>query len=258
MNGQELDIYIPSKNIAVECNGVYWHSLKSLRYHFDKWNSCKEKGIQLLSFWEDQITKQPKIVESVLLSKLGIFEEKIYARKCSIKEVPYNETKEFLINNHLQGGVNGSIRIGLYYNEELVSLMVFGKKRRSLGNKSTDGWELYRFCNKLNTSVVGAASKLLNHFINTYSPDSLESFSSNDISDGKLYKTLGFEETSITNSSYWYIDKKMNRYHRYKFRKSELIKAGENPDLSESEIMIKNGYYKIYDSGQTKYILNIK
>jgi hypothetical protein len=172
--------------------------------------------------------------------------------------VSNSDALKFLNDNHLQGYVNSSIRVGLYYGDELVSLMAFGKKRGSLGNKGKQNdWELYRFCNKLNTSIAGGASKLLKYFINNYHPNSIESFSSNDISNGELYKTLGFSYLSITKHSYWYIDKDMNRYHRFKFRKSELVKNGENPSESEFEIMKAKGYYRIYDSGQTKYILKL-
>jgi hypothetical protein len=258
LNGKELDIFIPEHNIAIECNGIYWHSLKDSNYHYNKWKKCREIGIKLLSFWEDQILNKPNIVESILLHNLGLYQRKIYARKCNIKIVSNSDALKFLNDNHLQGYVNSSIRVGLYYGDELVSLMAFGKKRGSLGNKGKQNdWELYRFCNKLNTSIAGGASKLLKYFINNYHPNSIESFSSNDISNGELYKTLGFSYLSITKHSYWYIDKDMNRYHRFKFRKSELVKNGENPSESEFEIMKAKGYYRIYDSGQTKYILKL-
>lgn len=257
LKGKELDIYIPSHKIAIECNGIYWHSLKENSYHYDKWNECKNEGIQLLTFWEDQIINSPEIVRSIILSKLGIYSKKIYARNCEIKQVPNQESVKFLIENHLQGNTAASVRYGLYYNDELVSLMTFGKKRRALGNKgdqNNNDWELYRFCNKLNTIVVGGASRLFKKFINDYKPSSIESFSSNDISWGQLYLNLDFIQTKITKGSYWYITKKMKRYHRFQFRKSELVKNGEDPNKTEFEIMKQNGYFKIYDCGQTKYI----
>ena len=261
INPQELDIYIPSRNLAIECNGCYWHSdiNKPNNYHTDKYQKCIDNNIQLLTFWEDQIISSPNIVKSIILSKLGIYNEKIYARKCIIKEVPNDTTSEFLSVNHLQGNANSSIKLGLYYNNELVSIMCFGKNRISVNDKSkSNQYELYRFCNKLNTQVIGGASKLLSYFIQYYNPSKIISFASNDISDGKLYEILGFVKIS-DSSSYWYIDPKtLKRYHRYKFRKSELIKLGYDKNLTEKQIMDSLKYLRIFDCGQTKFLLNIK
>ena len=259
-NNLELDIYIPSFNIGIECNGCFWHSdgKKSKNYHYHKYSSYKENGIQVLSIWEDWIKNKPNIVSSIILSKLGKYKEKIYARKCFIKKVDHNECVNFLEKNHIQGNSNSSIRLGLYYKDELVSLMCFSKKRRNMMGKNEDkeDWELLRFCNKLNTQVIGGAGKLLNHFIKNYNPLQIISFASHDISNGGLYEKLGFELENSSYGSYWYIDNKtMIRYHRYCFRKSELIKKGYDENLSEFQIMDNLNYFRIYDSGQSKYIL---
>ena len=257
LNDKEIDIYIPDKKIGIECNGVYWHSdkYKSKTYHYDKYIYCKQNKIQLLTIWEDQVLKKPDVIKSIILSKLGIYENRIYARNCKIKEVKSNDAKIFIDNNHLQGYVNSLIKIGLYYNNELVSIMTFGKKRKSLNNKSKNNeWELYRFCNKLNTQIIGGASKLFNHFINCFHPNIIESFSSNDISCGKLYDILGFSKISENPGSYWYVDKLYNRYHRFCFRKQQLKSLGCPDNMSEKQFMDNLGYYRIYDSGQTKFI----
>ena len=87
-----------------------------------------------------------------------------------IKEISSKDCSSFLDQNHIQGKLGAKVRLGLYYNDELVSLMTFGALRKNLGQKSEDGsYELLRFCNKLNTNVVGGASKLFKHFINNSS-----------------------------------------------------------------------------------------
>ena len=191
INPKELDIYIPDKNIAIECNGIRWHNdkYKSNTYHINKYKQCKEKGIQLLTIWEDWIITKPDIIESIITNKLGLNNNIIYARKCEIKEVNPSICSNFLHNNHIQGRSASTIRLGLYYNNELVSLMTFSPPRVNMGSKNhKQQWELVRFCNKLNTRVIGGASKLLSHFIKSYNPTSIVSFSMNDISDGNLYK----------------------------------------------------------------------
>ena len=258
LGSKELDIYIPSKKLAIECNGCYWHSESKKpnnSYHIAKMRECEKRGIQLMQIWEDWIIHKPEIVKSLVLSKLGIYEDRIYARKCVLREVPATECTNFLENNHLQGSVNGSVRLGLYRdNNELVSIMVFGKKRKSVnGASSDDVYELYRYCNKKNIQVIGGASKLFTHFVKNYNPIQIESFSSNDISDGGLYKILGFAKEPKISRSYWYINSTMHRMHRFSFRKSELIKQGCDPSLSESQITESMGLLKIYDSGQSKW-----
>jgi hypothetical protein len=251
---KELDIYIPSKNIAIECNGVYWHSLKEPLYHFNKYKECDEKGVQLLTIWEDWFKTKPQIIESVIKSKLGLIDSKLYARKCIIKDIDSNTCKNFLNNNHIQGFSPSTIKIGLYYNDELVSVMTFSKSRAGIGKKE-DGYELVRFCNKLNINVVGAASKLLKYFILTYNPNKIVSYSSNDISNGNLYSKLDFIKDSKQSASYWYINQNtFQRYHRYNFRKTKLKELGYDISKTETEIMKELPYWKIYDSGTTRWV----
>ena len=208
---KELDIYIPSHNIAIEFNGIFHHSVerKPNNYHINKFNECKEKGIQLITIWMDQYLSKIDIVKSIILSKIGIYERKIYARKCQLKEVPSNIARDFYNKNHIQGFCSATIHYGLYYNDELVSMMSFGK--RSLGKGFNEKWELIRYCSKLNTLIIGGSSKLFKHFLKEYNPNNVISWSSNDISNGCMYKMLGFKQEN-TSMSYWYIDKKyLNR-----------------------------------------------
>lgn len=254
--GKELDIYIPSYNIAIECNGVYWHSLKEPMYHHNKWLECKNKGIQLLTLWEDQIINHPDIVKNIILSHLGIYGHKIGASKCKLQEVSSKESQLFLNENHIQGSVTGSVRYGLYYKDELISLMVFGRKRTSLGNKQHDAWELYRYCCKNGWSITAGSKRLFNHFIKEHPGVCVESFSSNDISYGAMYERLGFIKAGEQPFSYWYIDKNMIRHHRYSYRKDILVKNGADPNMTEFQITDLMGLFRIYDTGQIKWIFN--
>ena len=264
LNKSELDIYIPSKQIAIECNGVFWHSVqnnKHFKYHTNKYLKCREKGIQLITLWEDWIKTKPKIIKSILLNKLGVCNNIIYARKTTVGELDPHVSTQFLNTNHIQGRTNATVKLGLYFNDELLSVMTFSKKSKLSGSKSTndDEYELSRFCNKLNTRVVGGASKLLKYFIKKYKPKTIYSFSSNDISNGNLYKELGFVSDNKITSAYWYIHKKeLIRYHRTSFTKTRLKEMGYDIDgKTESQIMSELPYWKIYDSGHIKYIMNV-
>lgn len=259
LGGKELDIYVPSHKLAIECNGIYWHSAnrKDSKYHFNKYVQCREAGIQLLTIWEDQIVSKPDIVKSIICSKLGIYDVRVGARECEVREITGSESKQFLNQYHLQGSVISKYNLGLFYEGELVSVMTFGKKRRALGNKTNTPteFELYRYCTLGGTQVVGGASKLFKYFVEHYNPTTIESFSSNDISDGGLYESLGFTRVNEMSGSYWYIDENMKRYHRFNFTKGRLVKEGADPNLSESQIMSQLGFIRIYDSGQSKWML---
>ena len=258
LNGIEIDIYLPNHKIGIEFDGLYWHSdiYKDKNYHLNKTIECEKQNIQLLHIFEDEWLYKKEIVESIIKSKLNINENKIFGRKCEISEIDSKTCNNFLNNNHIQGSINCKIRIGLFYDDELVSLMTFGKKRISMGNKiSAEGeYEMLRFCNKINTQVIGGASKLLNYFIKTYNPKSILTFADRRYSNGNLYKQMGFDFINNTAPNYFYFkSSEMIRHYRFKFRKDILVKEGFDPNKTEREIMAERGYLRIYDCGHMKF-----
>ena len=188
------------------------------------------------------------IWKSMLSNLLGKTDNKIYARKCSIKEVDAHIANEFLENNHIQGACPSTIKVGLYYNNELVSLMTFGKSRHFIGNCRYE-YELLRFCNKINTTVIGGASKLFNYFVKSYHPMSVVSYADRRWSNGNLYEKLGFTFSHYSKPNYFYvIDNK--RRNRFNFRKSVLSAKYNCPShMSEKEFCRLQKWYRIYDCG---------
>jgi hypothetical protein len=247
---RELDIYLPEKNLAIEFNGLYWHSdnFKDKFYHYNKWKFCKDNNIHLITIWEDDWNFKKDIVKSIINNQLNL-STKIYARNCVIKEINKNDEHTFLIENHLQGHTSSSIKLGLYYNDELVSCMTFGKRKIS-GNSY---YELIRFCSKLNTVVIGGASKLFKNFLKYGGYKNIISYASCDIGWGNLYKELGFTEIGYTGANYWWSDN-INKYHRSNFMKHKLIKnSNQDKVKTENEIMRNLGYYKIWGTGNIKF-----
>jgi hypothetical protein len=258
LNGKELDIFIPSHNIAIEFDGLYWHSelYKPSNYHLNKTIECEEQGIQLIHIFEDEWLFKQDIVKSRLMNILGLTPNKIYGRKTEIKEVSPKETRLFLESNHIQGFCNSLIKLGLYHNNELVSVMTFGGLRKIMGTKSKEGsYELLRFCNKLNTTVIGGADKLLKYFIKNHQPKEIISYADRRWSQGNLYEKLGFTHVNNSIQNYFYIINK-NREYRFKYRKDILIKQGFDSNSTERQIMLDRGIYRIYDCGNKKYLLN--
>ena len=254
----ELDIYLPELKLAFEFNGLYWHNelYKENSYHLNKTENSEKQGIQLIHIYEDDWIYKKDIVKSRILNLLGK-SNKIYARKCEIKEIDNNDLiKLFLNKNHIQGFVGSKIKIGLFLDNELVSLMTFGSLRVSMGQKFIENsYEMLRFCNKLNTNVIGGASRLFKYFINQYKPIEVISYADRSWSQGDLYEKLGFELIHKTKPNYYYVINDV-RKHRFGFRKDKLIKDGADPTKSEHKIMIEKNIYRIYDSGHLKYKIN--
>ena len=253
---KELDIYLPDKHLAIEFNGLYWHSEqkgKGENYHIDKTNACKEKGIRLIHIFEDEWNQKQEIVKDRIRSILGIGQTRIFARKCDARKIDSKTANEFLEANHLQGADNSPIRYGLYYNDELVSVMTFGKPRF---NKNYD-WELVRFASRNGCNVVGGASKLLNYFRREHS-GSIVSYADRRYSDGNLYEKLGFTQAGISQPNYCYLkgDERLSRYQCQKHRLAKILGDGFDPNLSEYENMALNGWTKVYDCGNFVYVRN--
>ena len=253
LDGKEIDIYIPELRIGIEINGNYWHcedKKMDKNYHQQKSLLAESKGIFIYHIFEyEWIEKKDKILNQ-LNNLLGLNQEKIYARKCIIKEVDISEKMRFLEENHLQGNDSSSIKLGLYYNDELVSLMTFVKPRF---NKKYE-WELSRFCSKNNCNVIGGASKLFKYFVGNYNPTSIISYSNIAHTKGNIYNTLGFNLDSISEPNYvWYRSKTI--LSRYQCQKHKLLEQGYEGN-SESEIMHNRGYYKIYDCGNKVWVWN--
>jgi len=250
-NNLEIDIYIPDLKIGFEFNGLYWHSeeWKDKNYHLDKTQFFKKLGIRVIHIWEDDWTFKKDIIKSQIINRLGLNTNKIYARKCEVKGI---KDSKFLESNHIQGIDNSVLKLGLYYNGELISFMSFNKfeGRKKLGERE---WNLSRFCNILNTSVIGGASKLFNYFIEKYKPIKVISYADYDWSDGNLYTILGFSKVKDVKPDYKYIINGVRR-HKQNFKKSNL----DLDDLiTEVAYMKSNGIVRIWDCGKIKFEKNI-
>lgn len=261
LNGKELDIYIPKYNLAIEFNGLYWHSDKFVNknYHKDKFNSCYQSGVKLIHVFEDEWVNNKNIVKSIITNVLGITPTKIYARNCTVVKINNFTYKDFLKKNHIQGSCNAKIKLGLYYNQDLVSVMSFGGLRKSLGSKTRDDvYEMLRFCNKLNTNVIGGASKLFKFFLKTNEVKEVISFSDNRWFNGDLYGKLGFTFSKNTTPNYFYMKEYLLRENRFKYRKDILVKNGHDKNKTEFQIMDELGYLRIWDCGSKKWVMSLE
>ena len=239
---KELDIYIPQANLALEINGLYYHSsvFKDKDYHYNKFKAAEDAGIQLLQFWDFEIRDKLPLIQDMLRAKLNLLDKRIYARKCEIVSVDSKTYKDFLVKNHLQGAINSRIKTGLAHEGELVAVSGF------------TGSHLDRFASKQGLVVVGGAGKLINNFLKTN--DTLVSFSANRYSNGNVYKTLGFRLEKVNKYTLYYTDT-LNLYSRNQFQRHKLIEKYGMSDSTAKEIAERHGFYQIWGAGTKKWVL---
>jgi Zn ribbon nucleic-acid-binding protein len=269
LDGKELDIYLPDYNLAIEYDGLYWHSENFVdkKYHINKTNECKKKGIQLIHLMEDEWTNKQELVKEKLKYMTHHSTKSVYARKCYIEEISASDKNEFLEENHIQGKDSAQIKLGLWYEEGneaiLVAVMTFCKPRLSLGqknNKTKFDYELSRYATQNGFNVVGGFSKLFKYFERNYEWKNIITYADLRWSVGNLYLKNGFVLDHISEPSYSYINKSnIKRFNRFKFRKQELQKQFPNiysNNKTEFQIMKEAGYLKIYDCGNMVFYYN--
>lgn len=255
LSGKELDIVLPEYKLAIEFNGLYWHSeskLQDKKYHLNKSKKASCCGYTLIHIFDYQWHQKQDIVKSMISTKLNC-NATIPARKCIVKPIKSKIKNDFLNKTHLQGSCNSRVNLGLYYNDELVSVCTFGRARYT---KQFE-WELIRFSTKLNCTVIGGFSKLLTYFIKVHNPLNIFTYCDRTISNGNVYIKNKFKLTGITSSNYFYF-KGANVYSREVFQKHKLQNKIEtfNVNLTEYENMKINGYDRFWDCGNYKFVYN--
>lgn len=251
---KELDIVILEKQVAIEFNGSYWHSTeihKDTTYHLSKTEDCEKAGYKLIHIYEYQWQNKSNILKEKIKAILDIDQKRIYARKCIIKDISSKEKNDFLNNYHIQGEDKSNIKLGLFYDNELVAVMTFGKPRFNTKYE----YELIRYATKAGYKVLGGAGKLLKFFERTYNPKSLITYADRSYSQGNMYKQIGFKELLPSGPNYVYVKDNivLSRYQCKKHKLKTLL-SNFNEELSETENILNNDYYKIYDSGNLVFV----
>ena len=268
LNGKELDLYIPDKKVAIEFNGTYWHCdlNKDKYYHYNKFINCLENNIRLISIYEYDFLNTEKHDKILSIIKNAILDcnNRIYARKCKVLEITTKEANSFFNKYHFDGGSRQcSICYGLYNNNNLVSVMAFGKLRCQNKLRNNKGYyELVRYATIQDTSIIGGMSKLFNYFVKQYKPKYILSYSDNDYFDGHSYKSLGFSLASRGQNCIDYNWVKNNNVLLRQqcmpcklLNKFPLYKGLNINGSVEKFIMEDLGYIRIYRCSNSKWEL---
>ena len=252
LEGKELDILIPESNLAIEFNGLYYHSEftggKDKYYHVDKTNLAESKGIQLLHIfeyeWDDQVKQN--IWKSIIKSKLGLYDYRYYARKCKVIDIDAALARSFLEENHLAGFVGSSRHIGLFYDNELVSVMSIGKSRFNPIET-----EIHRYACRLNTQVIGGLSKLLSKVDRA----NLVSYADRRLAGADVSYSNFFINREVLGPTWWGFKQGTSDVkHRLSYTKQKLMTMFNYDDTKTAkENMFDNKYDLIWDCGNYKF-----
>jgi hypothetical protein len=258
LENRELDIYDPEQKFAIEFCGIFWHaedsfSPKLRSYHHDKWRRCKDKGIQLVTIFDDEWRDRNEVCKSLILSKLGIFDRRLQGRKCDVKEISKEEMKSFCGVNHLQGANKLSrVCFGLFHGEDMVGAVDLGNHHRK---KESGLVVLTRLCFKPGVNVIGGAGKLFKACVDWCSAngiDKIVSWSDNRYSDGGVYDKMGFIRAGELPPDYYYVDMKNPKCRIGKQSQSKK-NSGCPEGMTELQWANSRGLSRIWDCGKIRW-----
>jgi DNA-binding phage protein len=252
----EIDCYVSDKNFGLEYCGEYWHQYlpykKNKKYHIEKTLYFENCGIKLMTIFESEWKSEKRhILESMIKSRLGLIDNKIFARKCIVREIDKETANNFHISNHISGKTTSSKNYGLYYKETLVSVLSIIKSRFDKKYQ----YEISRFSSMKNTIVIGGLSKLYDYFVKQMNPISCMTYADLRFGQGLSYTKIGFTCEGITPPNYHYYNKNTELLEsRMKYQKSKLTKMLEyDSSKTEFQIMTDAGYFIVFDCGNKKY-----
>lgn len=258
----ELDIFIPEHNLAIEVGSAYWHGEKNGKlenYHSEKWKRCRALGITLLQFFDDDIFTFWHLTESKILRCLKLSSVPVIgARKITIGKPSRQEEQRFLTEWHTKGwAAVRSDSVGGYYNGKLIAIMTI-KKSSNANRISIDRW-----ATNINYSFPGLFSRLLSSWIKKENfKGTIETWCDNRLGTGKVYQSAGFFEKECSSPGYWYFKnsglENRIRYQRHKLKSLFDLSDYENRrELTEYDIMLSQGYDRLWDAGHTKWTKEI-
>lgn len=242
----ELDGYDEERHMAFEYCGLYWHCEKvqpDKYYHARKHKYCEERGISLFTIFEDEWTNRKKQVSQFLLAKMGVFDQRITARKCKISKggIP----REFFSESHIQGApVDMLLQFGLHYMGSLVGAVSVGRHHRN-----TKIMCVNRLAFAPGIQCVGGASRLLN--VAYEHVQNLVTWSDCRWTNGEVYRTSGFVKECVLAPDYSYAD--IARSIRISKQSQKKSKTGCPAGITEHEWAKENGLFRIWDCGKIRW-----
>ena len=249
---RELDLFIPSKNLGIEINGLYWHTeqFRDKYYHQKKKNEIRE-GVRLIQITDKQWKEKREICESIVLNALGL-SKRIGARKCKVETYQHttDEITAFFDHSHMDGFVGGSTYIVLRYEGEIVAGVIFGRSRFHKEKRT----EILRYVCKNGTQIQGAFNRIIKEYRKT-NGEPLFSYVNLSLFDATLYRVNpNWSFKGYTGLGYLWTNGN-EVISRYKAMPKRLKEWLPNYTEGKGEVgnMQSNGYYRYFDCGNAVY-----
>ena len=242
------DIFVPSRNLVVEFNGLRWHSKPDSKSRdTEKYRNAKKNGLNFLMIFEDEWRLHPQKVKSLIINKLGLTKPKnLRPSQCEIRRVHWSEVDPLYEAHHYIGPAKAPINYGIFFQEKIIGSVSFKHPTR----QSSYEWELIRMVMNPEFRVHGVWSKIILQFISESSPKSIVSFSDNRLFDGKVYEKMGFKHDGDLRPDYYWT-RSDRRFHKSGLRKTKTEKL---TGKTEYELREAQGYLRIWDLGKKRWI----
>jgi hypothetical protein len=258
LGGSEIDVLVPDLHLGFEYNGLHWHAChrpEDVSRHEDKTRLAADHGIRLMTIWEDDWLDHRTIVEDHLTTLLRPDLLRPLNARSYVVVIPDRDTaRSFLRVNHIQGAPTGCVFMALARKEDHDDLAAV------IAYRVHDGeMRLVRYAALLGCRLRGGLSRLLHHAIVAGDIDHVITFSDNSVSDGSMYRRLGFYQDAVLPADYAYIIGKQ-RQHKFTYRKRRFR---DDPDLifveglTEQALAELNGLERIYDCGKIRWRFDV-
>lgn len=266
LNGKQLDFYLPDYKVAIEYNGLYWHSedllterlkrkdinpevarYRAKLYHKFKRDECHRQGIRLFTIFENEWLEKGPQVRAFILGTLKVHQKVVYARNCKLEVLENAIARDFLSKHHWQGSPSSiNLALGLFHGSELLQIMSFGNHPRQ--NVSKEEILLNRFCSRSGVKVIGGASKLFKHALKMLPKGDIITYADLRYASGGVYEALGFKLKSVLGPDYAYF-KGQKIFSKQSMKK----KPGEGEMIPERKLRESQNYRVIWDCGKHVY-----
>ncbi len=254
LDGLELDLWIPSKNLAIEHHGLWWHREDkdgmNRQAHQKKFYECEKRGIHLIQIFADEWREKRELIEHMIVSRLGMSSRKLNARSCTIKEIKQQEGSSFLNKYHINGSAGSKVYFGLFHEQELVSVLTL-RTPKGYSKTKENQIEVGRMATVTGTVVRGGASKLMKHaqaWAAARGYKSLMTYSDLRFGPGKVYEKCGFSHVKDTQPDYWYSD------GARRFARQEFVST---PAESEKEKSERLCVFRVNGAGSRRYEMDM-
>ncbi len=271
LDGMEVDILVPGRNLGIEYNGSYWHRddvVTDPRYHEKKTAAAERIGLRLFSVWDFDLKRNDAVIRRSLRYALGVADDaRADARRCELVSVDDHDARYFFDTWHIQGGIKRrAVNLGLLSNGELVACMALLQGGSRRGRFGASEWELIRYATS--ALVRGGASRLLRAFTAQYQPQRIWSFSDRQHFAGSLYPALGFERDGVVRADYRVVDKRtLQTWHKSLWQRKHIPKRilevgatmtfdPATDSRSERQVQDALGMLRVYDSGKIRWRLD--